>query len=128
MDTDIKNNNGSGSSSVNEQNTGVFVGDKSEITIVTSDKPWQFQKGNPGGPGRPVGKTLKEWVRDQLANMSDEERLEFLKAVPREIQWKMAEGQPHQSSDQEHKGEININISKEISDKHETNSSTSDNS
>lgn len=63
-----------------------------------------FQKGNTLGKGRPKGETLKEWMRRTLLNMDDKERKEFLKKVPPEIQWKMAEGLPEQGLDI--KGEI----------------------
>ena len=56
-----------------------------------------FGPGNLANPkGRPVGKTLKEWLKDKLAIMTEEQREEFLKDIPREMQWRMAEGNPAQ--------------------------------
>lgn len=54
-----------------------------------------FKKGVSGNlAGRPKGKTLKEWRREKLMEMSDDERLEFLKTIPNSEQWRMAEGNP----------------------------------
>lgn len=66
----------------------------------TENKPnWRdergfFLPGNPGGPGRPKGQTLKEWVREKLIGMEEQERLAFLKGIPRDVIWRMAEGNP----------------------------------
>jgi len=70
-----------------------------EDTIKTNDKPWLFKKGNPGGPGRPVGKSLKEYTREMLASMTEEERLSFLEGLPKTDLWKMAEGNPANATD-----------------------------
>ena len=78
------------------------------------EKPWLFKKGNTIGlAGRPKGKSLKEYSREYLASMSEEERQEFLEGIPKESIWKMAEGNP--KNDIEHSGTVNIaNILNEI--------------
>jgi hypothetical protein len=49
--------------------------------------------------GRPRGKTLKEFAREYLLNLSDLEKTRYLKELPPEIVWRMAEGNPHQTTD-----------------------------
>lgn len=59
-----------------------------------------FGANNNANPnGRPKGQTLKEWVRTKLIGMTDVEREDFLKDVSKDIQWKMAEGNPETKSD-----------------------------
>lgn len=74
---------------------------------TTNRKPWLWQKGQSGNPkGRPPGRSLKEWTRARLAEMTDEERIAFLNALSPDIAWRMAEGNPAQDSKIEHSGEI----------------------
>lgn len=58
-----------------------------------------FTVGTAPGPGRPKGKTMKEFAREFLMNMDDEQKLAWLKGLSDETIWKMAEGNPHQTSD-----------------------------
>ena len=55
-------------------------------------KPHQFKEGNPGGPGRPKGPTLKTWVKNHFESMTDEERAEFLNKIDPIKAWEMGEG------------------------------------
>ena len=59
-----------------------------------------FGPGNNANPaGRPKGKTLKEFARELLMTMNDEKKKEFLAELPKEIWWRMAEGNPHNTQD-----------------------------
>lgn len=59
-----------------------------------------FGPGNNANPaGRPKGKTLKEFAREMLMTMNDEEKIAYLKQLPPEIVWRMAEGNPSNSTD-----------------------------
>ena len=61
--------------------------------------PYCYKAGQSGNPnGRPKGKSLKEYTRDMLAAMTDEEREEFMEGLPKETIWKMAEGNPDQNN------------------------------
>lgn len=67
----------------------------------TNNKPWLYKKGQSGNPsGRPKGSiSMKTWIKNRLETMSDEEREEFMEGLPKEVIWKMAEGNPKQDTD-----------------------------
>ncbi len=90
-------------------------------------KQYQFQKGNPGGPGRPQGKTLKEFAREFLMALPDEEKATYLSTLPEDLVWKMAEGNPANATDITSGGKP-IVLSQEVIDKNAITPSTEPNS
>lgn len=74
-------------------------------------KGYQFVKGQSGNPGgRPKGsKSLKTFVREYLEDLPPDEKIEFLKTLPPETVWKMAEGNPKQDTDTHVDGNLTIN-------------------
>ena len=63
-------------------------------------KGYRWKPGQSGNPkGRPKGKTLKEWAAGFLMELPDDKKLAFLKDLSAEIVWRMAEGNPAQSTD-----------------------------
>ena len=71
-----------------------------ESGLIRNEKG-QFLPGTAPGPGRPKGKTLKEYMSEKFRMMTDTEKEEWLKEnkVGGEIAWKMAEGNPRQDTD-----------------------------
>src|SRR3990167_4416702 len=63
------------------------------------DEKGRLLPGHKGGPGRPKGKTLKEFARDYLMGLPDEKKTEFLNTLSKDIVWRMAEGNPSNSTD-----------------------------
>lgn len=73
-------------------------------------QPFQFKKGQSGNPtGRAgKGKSLKEYAKEMLAQMTDEERQEYLQGIDKKTIWEMSEGKAKQ--DMEVSGELTSKI------------------
>lgn len=64
-------------------------------SATNRDELGRFGAGNNANPnGRPKGQTLKEFARQYLMSLSDEDKLEYLGKLPPEIVWRMSEGNP----------------------------------
>ena len=67
---------------------------------IQNKKPWLWKKGQSGNPaGRPKGKTMKEYAKEYIACLNDEERDAFMEEVGADMVWRMAEGNPKQETD-----------------------------
>lgn len=62
--------------------------------------PYQYKKGQSGNPGgRPKGSSMKEYVRNKLLTMTEEEREDFLEGIDKKTIWEMAEDKAKQGVD-----------------------------
>lgn len=86
-----------------------------------NDKPWLFKKGQSGNPsGRPKGTfSLKTYAQNYLKELTDEEKEEFMEGLPKDVIWKMAEGNPKQDSDITSGGERIIIMPAELINKND---------
>ena len=91
--------------------------------------PYTWKKGQSGNPnGRPKGKTLKEFAREYLESLPDDEKIDYLASLPTEIVWKMAEGNPATNTDITSKGEKITVLPAELYAKRDTPSEPSNDS
>ncbi len=58
------------------------------------NRPWLYKKGQSGNPnGRPKGSiSMKTYIKNKLATMTDEEREIFLEGIDKKVLWEMGEG------------------------------------
>lgn len=78
-------------------------------SIPVQLKPWLWKKGQSGNiMGRPKGKTMKEYARQYLERMTDEERDTWLEGIGKDKIWEMSEGKAKQ--DVEVSGEVTSKI------------------
>lgn len=67
-----------------------------------------FAPGTTGGPGRPRGKTMKEYARDWFEKKSEEEKDKYIAQLEEKrpgFAWEMGEGKATQQADITSKGE-----------------------
>ena len=86
-----------------------------------------YKKGSSGNiAGRPPGKSLKEFWRSRFASMTDKQKEKFSKKVSPELLYRMAEGNPSNATDvTSDNKQIIFNISKEIAEKNDVDSTQS---
>src|SRR3990167_2693900 len=86
---------------------------KEEVADISDkkQKSWLFKKGKSGNPeGRPKGsKSLKTWAREYLAQMDEEERIEFLNKINPDLVWRMSEGNPVNEDSLKVTGTLDLN-------------------
>ena len=69
--------------------------DKQEESKPKRNEKGQLLPGNTANPkGRSKGRTMKEFARDFLMSMTDEDKIRFLNSLSKDVVWRMAEGNP----------------------------------
>lgn len=62
-------------------------------------QPHVYKKGQSGNPGGRPKNTLKEYAKLKIANMTEEEREDFLNGIDKRVIWEMSEGKAKQDLD-----------------------------
>ena len=83
-----------------------IAGEQPENSNVPKQlRKYVFKKGVSGNPsGRGKGKSMKEYSKEYLSSMEEEDRIEFLNSVEHKTIWEMGEGKAKQ--DMEVTGEM----------------------
>lgn len=90
-----------------------------EIAIKRDEKG-KFLPGTPPGPGRPKGKTMKEYAREYFMLKSDDEKKEYIQWLEEKkpgFAWTMGEGNPENKTDVTSGGQPIIQIAEAIVNK-----------
>lgn len=89
-------------------------------------KSYVFKKGVSGNPGgRPAGvKSMKEYAREYLESMSEDDRIDFLNSLDHKFIWEMGEGKPKTVFSGDSENPIFITLSKEIANQNDINPDT----
>lgn len=110
-------------------NTNKEESTEPKVKYTKRNHPGLWKKGQSGNPkGRPKGVTMKEYAREWLARMTDEERDAFMDGMPKEIIWKMTEGNPANHTDLTSKGDKIIFMPQELLTKHNLQNDATDTS
>lgn len=86
---------------------------KSSDKLERNEKGWLLPGQESLNPaGRPAGQSLKEFWKKRLSEMSEEEKEKWTseQKVAAELIWRMAEGSPHQTSEVELQGDVNLHF------------------
>lgn len=87
--------------------------------------PHLWKKGQSGNiMGRPKGKTMKEYAREYLERMTNEERDEWLEGIEKHKIWEMAEGKAKQDVDANVNATINVIIPPQMAEAFNINANT----
>lgn len=86
-----------------------------------------FAVGHAGGPGRPKGKTMKEFAREYFMLKSDAEKIAYIENLEEKkpgFAWSMGEGNPATNTDITSGGKPIVSLSPEVVEKNAINTST----
>jgi hypothetical protein len=100
-------------------------------TELKRNEDGTFAQGTAPGPGRPKGKTLKEFAREYFMLKTDAEKIAYienLEKVKPGFAWQMGEGNPDNKTDFNNTGNPIIVLSNEVANKYDTPQSTSNDS